>query len=69
MRALEKFAGGLRFPQPICGQDKSPELAPVVASGPVALAAYSSYAASKNAGSVKLSKVVIPVLTLKLRLY
>lgn len=67
MRAFEKFAGGLRSPQPICGQDKSPELAPVVARGPVVLATYSSYAASKNAGSVRLSKVVIPGLTLKLR--
>jgi hypothetical protein len=36
---------------------------PVVANGPVALVMYSSYAASKYAGSVKLSKVVTPGIT------
>lgn len=44
---LENVAGGMRSPQPICEQERSPELAPVVARGPVALVMYCSYAALK----------------------
>lgn len=60
---FEKPLGGTRSPQPICGQERRPELAPVVANGPVALVMYCSYAALKYSGSVKLSKVVIPGMT------
>jgi hypothetical protein len=55
--------GGVKSEQPICGHERRPELAPVVAKGPVALVIYSSYASLKYVGSLKLSKVTMPGIT------
>lgn len=61
--------GGLRSEQPTCAHDKRPELAPVVASGPVAFVRYASNEALKYAASVRLSRVVMPGITSNLQIF
>jgi len=61
--SLESREGVSRLEHPICGNERRPELAPVVESGPAALARYWSNADSKYAGLVKLSNVSIPGIT------
>lgn len=60
---LEKDLVGLEVEvghRSLLRHERRPELAPVVASRPVAFVMYCSYAALKKSGSVKLSSLVIP---------